>query len=135
MVSIISIRGHCQRSSPSRISDTPQAGFYPVQNLISGFAAWSCAVVITPTPRRHELQLTISFTKACRRTAQSSKNRNLSNALIREALFLTSNYIQKTLWVLMKKLGKTVDNKSCTMCICSFKKGLTLRRLIKSKGK
>ena len=31
--SLISSRDHCQRSSPSRISDTPQAGFEPAQNL------------------------------------------------------------------------------------------------------
>ena len=51
--SLISSRDHCQRSSPSRISDTPRAGFEPAQNLSSGLAEWSCAVVITTTPRRH----------------------------------------------------------------------------------
>ena len=30
-------RDHCQKSSPSRISDTPQAGFEPPQNLSLGF--------------------------------------------------------------------------------------------------
>ena len=35
--SLISSRDHCQRSSPSRISDTPRAGFKPAQNLSSGF--------------------------------------------------------------------------------------------------
>ena len=34
--SIISSRDHCQRSSPSRISYTPRAGFEPAQNLSSG---------------------------------------------------------------------------------------------------
>ena len=34
--SLISSRDHCQRSSPLRISDTPQARFEPVQNLSSG---------------------------------------------------------------------------------------------------
>ena len=48
----ISSRDHCQRSSPSRISDTPRAGFEPAQNLSSDFVDWSCAVVITTTPRR-----------------------------------------------------------------------------------
>ena len=43
---LISSRDHCQRSSPSRISDTPWAGFEPVQNLSSGFVEWSCAVVM-----------------------------------------------------------------------------------------
>ena len=49
--SLISSLDHCQRSSPSRISDTPRAGFEPVQNLSSGFVEWSCAIVITTTPR------------------------------------------------------------------------------------
>ena len=43
---LISSRDHCQRSSPSRISDTPRAGFEPAQSLSSGFVEWSCAVVI-----------------------------------------------------------------------------------------
>ena len=34
--SLISSHDHCQRPSPSRISDTLQAGFEPVQNLSSG---------------------------------------------------------------------------------------------------
>ena len=52
--SLISSRDHCQRSSPSWISDTPRAGFELAQNLSSGFVEWSCAVVITTTPRRHK---------------------------------------------------------------------------------
>ena len=39
-VSLISSRDHCQRFSPSWISDTPQAGFEPAQNLSSGFVEW-----------------------------------------------------------------------------------------------
>ena len=35
--SLISSRDHCQRSSPSRISDTSQAGFELAQNLSSSF--------------------------------------------------------------------------------------------------
>ena len=34
--SLISRQDHCQRSSPSPISDMPQAGFEPAQNLSSG---------------------------------------------------------------------------------------------------
>ena len=52
-LSLISSRDHCQRSSPSRIYDTPRAGFEPAQNLSSDFVEWSCAVVITTTPRCH----------------------------------------------------------------------------------
>ena len=52
--SLISGRDHCQWSWPSRISDTPRAGFDPGQNLSSGLVEWSCAVVITTTPRRHD---------------------------------------------------------------------------------
>ena len=53
--SLISSRDHCQRSSPSRISDMPRAGFEPAQGLSSGLLEWSCAVVITTKPRRHKL--------------------------------------------------------------------------------
>ena len=35
-ISFISSRDHCQRSSPSQISDTLQVGFEPAQNLSSG---------------------------------------------------------------------------------------------------
>ena len=51
--SLISSWDHCQRSSPSRISDTPRAGFEAAQNLSSGLVERSCAVVITTTPRSH----------------------------------------------------------------------------------
>ena len=53
--SLISIGNHCQRSSLSRISDTPQAGFEAAQFLSSGLAEWRCAVVITTTSWRHEI--------------------------------------------------------------------------------
>ena len=36
ILSRISSWDHCQRSSPSRISDMPRAGFEPSQNLSSG---------------------------------------------------------------------------------------------------
>ena len=49
--SLISSRDHCQRSSPSRISDTSQAGFELAQNLSSSFVEWSCTLVITTTSR------------------------------------------------------------------------------------
>ena len=57
--SLISSWDHCQRSSPSRISDMPRAGFEPEQNLSSGFAEGSCAVVITTTPRCHDIYYNI----------------------------------------------------------------------------
>ena len=47
--SLISSRDHCQRSSPSWISDMPWAGFEPAQNLSSGFVEWSCAVSLSQT--------------------------------------------------------------------------------------
>ena len=50
--SLISSRDHCQRSSQSRISDTPRAGFEPAQSPSSGIDEWSCAVVIATAPRR-----------------------------------------------------------------------------------
>ena len=53
---LISSRDHCQRSSPLRISNTPRAGFEPSQSLNSGSVKWSCAAVITTTPRRNMRQ-------------------------------------------------------------------------------
>ena len=50
--SLIFSWGHCQRSSPSRISDTQRAR--SSQNFSLGFDEWSCAVVITTTPPRHQ---------------------------------------------------------------------------------
>ena len=47
--SLISSRDHCQRSSPSRICDTPWAEFDLAQKLSLGLVEWSCAVVITTT--------------------------------------------------------------------------------------
>ena len=39
---LISSLDHCQRFSPSRISDTPRAGFEPVQNLSSDLVEKTC---------------------------------------------------------------------------------------------
>ena len=48
---LISSRDHCQRFSPSQISDTPRAGFESAQNLSSDFDERSGAVVIITTPQ------------------------------------------------------------------------------------
>ena len=50
VLSLISSQDHCQRFSPLQISEMPQAGFEPAQNLSSGFIEWNCAAVITTTP-------------------------------------------------------------------------------------
>ena len=39
------------RYSPLWISNAPQAGFQPTQNLRWGFADWSCAVLTSTTPQ------------------------------------------------------------------------------------
>ena len=57
--SLISNRDHYQRSSPSRISDTPRAGFEPMQNLSLSLFEWSCAIVITTTPSSYSSRLNI----------------------------------------------------------------------------
>ena len=49
--SLISSWEHCQRCSPSRISKMLEVGFESEQNQNSVFVEWSCAVVITTTPR------------------------------------------------------------------------------------
>ena len=57
--SLISSRDHYQRFSPSRISNTPRAGFESAQNLSLGFVEWSSAVVITTTSFRQSIDWTI----------------------------------------------------------------------------
>ena len=54
---LISSRDHCQRSSPSRISDMPRVGFEPAQNLSPGAVEWSCAAAIITTPRRQKVMI------------------------------------------------------------------------------
>ena len=46
--------GTIVRDPHHRESPTRWAGFEPAQNLSSGLVEWSCAVVITTTPRRHK---------------------------------------------------------------------------------
>ena len=53
-INLIASRDYCQRSSPSRISDTPRAGFEPARNLNSGLVQWSCAIAITTAPQGHK---------------------------------------------------------------------------------
>ena len=50
---LISSRVYCQRSSPSRIIDTPRAGFELVQTLSSGLVECICASVIITTHLHH----------------------------------------------------------------------------------
>ena len=52
-LSLISSWDHCPWFSPLQISDTPQTGFEPPQNLSSDFIEWSSTIMITFTPRRH----------------------------------------------------------------------------------
>ena len=49
----ISSRNHWRRSSTSRISNKPRAGFDPAQNRSSDFAEWGFALVITATQCCH----------------------------------------------------------------------------------
>ena len=51
---------HCQRSSPSRVSDTPRGRFEPAQTQCLSFVEWSCARAITNTPRHHNVSPYVS---------------------------------------------------------------------------
>ena len=80
--SLISSRDDCQGSSPSRNSDTPRAGFEPVQNLSAGLVEWSYVVVITTTPRCRKKRLTNvcmdnkkRLTNVCIKTKRASSTR------------------------------------------------------------
>ena len=51
-IRLISRRDHCQKFSPSQISDTAR-GFELTQNLSLGFGESGCAIVIALTSRHH----------------------------------------------------------------------------------
>ena len=53
---------HCQRFSPSQISDTPRAGFKSAQKLSSGFVEWSYTI-LTTSPH-HGTTILISLYKS-----------------------------------------------------------------------
>ena len=54
---LIFSRDHCQIFSPSRISDTPRAGFESAQNLSLDFVELGCAVVITTKVNNNSLRM------------------------------------------------------------------------------
>ena len=62
--SLISSREHCRRPLPSRIFNTPRAGFEPAQNLSSGLIEWSCAIMLTTTPQRHLWKFMLEFKRS-----------------------------------------------------------------------
>ena len=54
----------------------PRAGFEPAQNLSSGLVEWSCAVVITTTPRRQLTEVLTQLTEVPKKEACTSVFRN-----------------------------------------------------------
>ena len=65
---LIFSRNRCLRFSRSQISDMPRAGLESAQNLNSGFVEWSCAAVITTTPRRYKLYFSLPPTALLKAT-------------------------------------------------------------------
>ena len=106
--SLISSRDHSQRSSPSRISDTPRAGFELAQNLSSGLVEWNCAVGITTTPRRHKFsvptnRLTSSQVPAYEKRQYSQTETRKSRKFIKNPKILKyENVTSKTLEIPFK---------------------------------
>ena len=110
---------HCQRSSPSQISDTPRAGFESAHKLSSGFDEWSCAVVITTTPWR-----CIVFGGYKKRSKESSK---VALNSCYQQIFMVTNHVKYififTLWVnstkfqiVLMKFGNSLYINSYLAC-------------------
>ena len=116
-ISLMSSWDHCQRSSPSRISDTPRARFEPVQNLSSGLVEWSCAVVITTTPRRHQQKKSLWG---------KIKLSNINLVLSSWNFFYLQSYVYLILQLLIiRKLSPADDLYSFLflfILVCSFSK-------------
>ena len=89
--SLISSLDHCQRFSPSWISDTPRAGFELAQNLSSGLVEWSFAVVTATITRRHHNH----YTKVPSLQKKMSNNNFISEIFFKNpAMF---RFVQKPL--------------------------------------
>ena len=120
LFSLISSRDHCQRSSPSRISDTPRAGFEPAQNLSSGFVEWSCVVVITTAPRRHcdENLENLGWHFLCNNSKSTALYIKHTFQFLRKCfIFFSSNFICSFMkrWhsILMFFVYVSVENSKC----------------------
>ena len=135
--SLISSRDHCQRSSPSRISDMPWAGFEPVENLISGLVKWSCAVVITTTPQHHrkpKVQLTkihnsLDSSRPHRRLVENQKRGSSRELFLPENDFQTSSTINfpKNIQILEAwKPTKDIKFRLEFFCTCPSKYELNI---------
>ena len=100
--SLNSSRGHCQRSSPSQISNTMWAGFEPVQSMNSSFVEWSCTVVMTTTPhyahiikeKQKSSLLKLSFLVA----KKTSQNLNISCTFYVSMMKLCLSSNLKIIW-------------------------------------
>ena len=95
MVTFISSRVHCQRSSPSRFSDKARAGFEPAKNLCPGLSEWTCAVVITTTPWRHIENLLVKIFDL------KQKTNEILTVAIKKNQILSLH--QKKLWFLQRR--------------------------------
>ena len=80
---LLSSRDHCQRSSSLWISNMPQAGFEPAQNLSSAFVEWSCALMITTTSWRATSTMILRY---------CSSTRNWSYPSFHQSATLTSKF-------------------------------------------
>ena len=109
---------HCQRSSPSQISDTPRAGFESAHKLSSGFDEWSCAVVITTT-----LWRCIVFGGYKKRSKESSK---VALNSCYQQIFMVTNHVKYififTLWVNSTKFQIVLMKFGNSLYINSYEK-------------
>ena len=100
VLSFIYSRDHCQRSSPSRISDKTRTGFKPAQNTSSGLVEWNCAVAITTTPRHHGSSFYIGIKHPCTSKPISILRATLFKVVIKCKTFMSFS----TFWALFLKI-------------------------------
>ena len=134
--SLISSQDHCQRSSLWRISDTQGAGFEPLENMSSGLAEWSCAVVITTTPQpneRFDLIITVKITKNWWNKKNESLGVSLQRFFFLSFLYKQNSFFEKNvsgydyLRTLSMQIFKTLVlfilwTHSCMWCSLSLTK-------------
>ena len=106
--SLIFSRDHCQRSSPSQISDTLRAGFEPAQKLSSGLVKWSCAVAIYGPS---ESKLTVTNRKSPYMHKASSLFPYLATNLFQITLTWWRRHVIILLGTTVKKVGPIITIK------------------------
>ena len=114
---LISSRDHCQRSSLSRISNTPRAGFVPAQNLSSGFLEWSCPVVITTTQRHYTTSPRWDFVSPLYGACVEKERKESVIRLLNQRISSAYREMVESMWLCIRWWARDMDFQLEASCM------------------